>query len=202
MTPQDLMAFERDIAERFNRGEIRAPVHLAGGNEDRLISIFKNIHMTDWVCGTWRSHYHCLLKGVPPERLMSDIVAGRSIALCYPEFRILCSAIVGGAIPIALGIAEAIKRTGRDEHVWAFLGDMGATTGIYAECWRYATGYKLPISFVIEHNGKSVCTDTDAAWGEGADDDAATGAPDGIAEWRYSYHLPWPHAGAGQRIQF
>ena len=103
ITKQDLIDFETDIAESFNSGQIRAPVHLYDGNEDYLINIFKNIHEDDWIFCTWRSHYQCLLKGVPAKTLKRDILAGKSITLCYPEHRIYSSAIVTGSIPIATG---------------------------------------------------------------------------------------------------
>lgn len=195
MTPADLIAFEADIAAEFNAGRIRAPIHLAGGNELALIRIFDGIAPQDWIATTWRSHYHCLLKGVPPERLKADIMAGRSIALSYPEHRIVSSAIVGGSLPIALGIALSIKRAGGKERVWAFCGDMASTTGIFAECVSYAAAHKLPVVFTVEDNAKSVCTDTAAVW--------AGRLPVVMAQTGYyRYELPWPHSGAGVRVQF
>ncbi len=192
MTRDELIAFEAEVAEAFNKGLIRAPVHLSGGCEDQTLEVFKNIREQDWVFSNWRSHYHCLCKGVPRERLMADILAGKSITLCYPDFRIFSSAIVGGNLPIALGVALSIKRRGGSEYVFAFLGDMTARAGIFHECISYAMGQGLPIRFIVEDNGKSVCTDTQAAWG--------TGRKLKIEEFRYD--LPFPHSGAGVRVQF
>lgn len=195
MTADELQAFEQRVAEAFNAGQIRAPVHLAGGNEEQLIAIFADIRPQDWILAQWRSHYHCLLKGIPPEVLFQDILAGRSITLCYPDYRILTSAIVGGILPIAVGIAWAIKRAGRDERVWAFMGDMTARAGIAAECFAYALGHELPIRFVVEDNGLSVCSPTAEAWG--------TPRTNAHELWvRYEYKLPFPHSGAGKRINF
>lgn len=196
-TPDTLRAFEQDIAEAFNRGEIRAPVHLSGGNEEQVIEIFRKVCPEDWVATTWRSHYACLLKGVPPDEVRADILLGKSITLNYPAHRIFSSAIVGGALPIALGVAAAIKRRGGGEKVWAFCGDMASLSGIFHECLRYAWGNGLPIYFVIESNGLSVCTDTLKAWGPGAEGDR----PDSRV-WAYGYKLPWPHSGAGKRVEF
>jgi pyruvate dehydrogenase E1 component alpha subunit len=194
-TPTGLQEFEKEIADLFNAGKIRAPVHLSGGNEKQLIDIFKEVKSDDWVCGSWRLHYHCLLKGVPPARLRADILAGRSITLCYPSHRIVSSAIVGGILPIALGIAYSIKRAGTAERVWCFLGDMTAHAGIFEECSKYALAYKLPITWIIEDNGLSVCTDTLDVW--------KVSAWSGWGDVRYyDYKLPWPHAGAGKRVQF
>ncbi len=194
-TSDRLIAFEQRVAEAFNSGEIRAPVHLSGGNEKELIEIFSEIKSNDWVCSTWRSHYHCLLKGVAEDQLMSDILAGRSISLCYPEHHVISSAIVAGCLPIAVGLAWSIKNAGKSEHVWAFIGDMAATTGMFHECTSFAFNLTLPITFFVEDNGKSVCTDTEEAWG-------GMMYPGGGNVRYYFYTLPWPHAGAGKRVQF
>ena len=193
MHASDLILFEAEIAEAFNAGKIRAPVHLSGGNEEDLIGIFERVRPEDWVFSTWRSHYHCLLKGVPPARLKADILAGKSITLTYPEHRIVTSAIVGGILPIALGVALAIKRAGGKEKVWAFVGDMASQTGAFSEVSRYAFGHNLPLMLVVEDNGISVCTDTEEVW-------RALNFAD--ADRAYGYKLPWPHAGAGKRVQF
>lgn len=196
MTPADLISFELEVAAAFNAGRIRAPVHLVGGCEEQLIEIFQDVRKNDWVATQWRSHYHCLLRGVPRQQLMDDILAGHSITLCYPEHRIISSAIVGGVLPIALGLAWSEKQKGGGNKVWAFVGDMTARTGMFHECRQYAIGHDLPIEFVIENNGMSVCTDTAEAWGTGDLDfvhDKTT---------EYFYKLPFPHAGAGVRVQF
>ena len=193
LSAEDLISFEADIAAEFNRGKIRAPIHLSGGNEDVLIDLFDLVEPRDWVCTNWRSHYHCLLKGVPPDVLKADIMAGKSITLNYPEHRVISSAIVGGILPIAVGIAMAIKRRTGDERVYVFMGDMTARTGIAHECIEYSRGNNLPIEFIMEDNGKSVCTDTNVAWGRSKHPDKFQ---------RYDYELPFPHAGAGVRVQF
>ena len=76
-TPEELVAFETDIGNCFNEGLIKAPIHLYDGNESQIIDVFKFVKDEDWVFCTWRSHYQCLLKGVSPERLRSDILKGK-----------------------------------------------------------------------------------------------------------------------------
>ncbi len=200
MTADELRAFEADIACEFNAGSIRAPVHLSGGNEEELISYFAgNVGPHDWVCSNWRSHYHVLLRGVPPSEVRAAIMEGRSITLNFPRHRVLSSAIVGGVLPIAVGIALGIKRNCGAERVHAFLGDMTAQTGIFWECLNYAVGHDLPIHFIVEDNGKSVGTNTAAAWGK-CGELILTGAEAYVTT--YKYELPWPHAGAGRWIRF
>lgn len=199
LTAADLIAFEEDIAREFNAGHIRAPIHLHHGNEDALIEIFRRIRAEDWVLCSWRSHYHCLLKGVPPGLLKSEIMAGRSIALCFPEYRIVSSAIVTGILPIAVGIAMANKRQQQSNMVFCFMGDMTSETGIAYECIKYSDNHQLPIHFIIEDNGKSVCTDTRAAWNQ------PKLTYEDVQNHRityYRYQTKYPHAGAGVRVQF
>jgi len=189
-TIESLKAFEADIAAEFNAGKIKAPLHLAGGNEQELLDIFKDVKAADWVAGTWRSHYHALLKGVPPDELKEAILAGRSIALCFPEQRVICSAMVGGIVPVALGLAWAAKRESSKERVWCFIGDMAATSGIAHECSEYARGYDLPLTIIVEDNGKSVATNTREVWGY----------KNAQVFRRYSYGLLHSHVGTGQWI--
>ena len=74
MDKKQLIEFEKLVAETFNDAKIRAPIHLHGGNEEQLIDIFKKIKKVDWVFSSWRSHYHCLLKGVRKEILLMNFL--------------------------------------------------------------------------------------------------------------------------------
>ena len=198
-TKEDLIDFEDEIAALFNSGAIHAPVHLYFGNEDQIIKVFQNIRQQDWVFCSWRSHYQCLLKGVPPTEVKQEILAGRSISLCFPAYRIYSSAIVGGVLPIALGVAMSIKRRREDSRVYCFLGEMTAETGIAHECIKYCRNFGLPVHFVVEDNGKSVCTNTREAWNIGKL--SFDGVKDDLVTY-YGYQSKFPHAGAGQRVQF
>lgn len=198
LTKEQLVAFETDIAECFNSAMIKAPIHLYDGNEEQMIDIFKCVEPEDWVFTTWRSHYQCLLKGVPQEQVKEDILAGKSITLCYPEYNVYSSAIVTGNIPIATGTALDIKRKGGKNHVWCFVGDMTSETGTFFENWKYAVNHDLPITYVIENNGKSVCTETNKVWNT----DELYFAKETRKIIYYEYQTKYPHAGAGQRIQF
>lgn len=199
LTKQDLIDFETDIANEFNAAKIRAPIHLYSGNEDQMLAIFRDIKPDDWVLCSWRSHYQCLLKGVPPAELKAEIMAGRSISLCFPQQRIFSSAIVTGVLPIATGIALAIKRTGGTNKVWCFLGDMTSETGSFHENLKYSTNHDLPLHYIIEDNAKSVCTDTRQTWNQPVL--TYEGTPNPRVTY-YQYQTKYPHAGAGQRVQF
>jgi pyruvate dehydrogenase E1 component alpha subunit len=195
----DLIRFEKKVAKTFNAGTIRSPIHLYSGNEEQMIEVFKDVEADDWVLCSWRSHYQCLLKGVPEKELMNEILGGRSISLCFPEYRIFSSAIVGGILPIATGIALSIKLNNGSNRVHCFLGDMTAETGIAHECIKYSRNFELPIRFIIEDNAVSVCTDTKATWGTDILTYANLNDPMILY---YEYKNTYPHAGAGIRVQF
>ena len=193
-TVESLLAFEQRVADAFANKQIRAPIHLSDNNARQLIDIFKDVKDNDWVFTTWRSHFHCLLKGVPEEALFNEIVAGRSMFMNDAKYKIVASAIVGGILPIALGVALANKRLGiTDERVWVFVGDMTAKTGIFHEFLSYARGHELGIDIVVEDNGLSTNTPTDEVWGTGHR---------GVHYRYYKYRRDVPHTGIPQWVNF
>jgi pyruvate dehydrogenase E1 component alpha subunit len=178
--------------------EVKAPVHLYSNNEEKMLEIFQNIKEEDWVFCSWRSHYQCLLKGVPSDLLLDEIKAGKSISLNFKDYKVFSSAIVTGNIPIAVGVALANKLQNKEGHVYCFVGDMTSETGCFSENYKYAVNYNLPITFVIENNSKSVCTDTLKTWKQ--DELTYKNGMDKIIY--YEYENKYPHAGTGVRIQF
>ena len=189
-----LVQFERKMADHWESGKVRGPIHLSGGNEDELIEIFKRIKKTDWVFSTWRSHYHALLKGVPSEWLEQEILEGRSITIINKEENFYSSGIVAGIIPIAVGVAISNKRNGNNDIVWCFVGDMTFDTGTFMENYKYAKNFDLPIKFVVEDNGVSTNTPTIETWNKKSE------IPKDII-W-YEYEKQWPHYGTGKWVIF
>jgi pyruvate dehydrogenase E1 component alpha subunit len=189
-----LVQFERKMADHWESGKVKGPIHLSGGNEKELIEIFKRIKKSDWVFSTWRSHYHALLKGIPSEWLEQEILDGRSITIINKEEKFYSSAIVGGIIPIAVGVAISNKRNGNNDIVWCFIGDMTFEGGVFMENYKYAKNFDLPIKFIVEDNGVSTNTPTIETWGIKSE------VPDDII-W-YDYKKQWPHYGTGKWVIF
>jgi pyruvate dehydrogenase E1 component alpha subunit len=206
MNKQELIDFETEIGEMFNKALIRAPIHLYAGNEDQIMRVFEKIDVkNDWICCTWRNHYQALLKGIPSEVVKERIMAGKSMVMNLPEYKFICSSIVGGIPSIATGLALAAKLKGTDEHVWCWTGDMSAETGAWTEAYKYAVAQDLPITFIVEDNELSVLTPTHEMWGS-----EKWYLPHQNRAWYASRHLiyykykntKYPHAGAGVRVQF
>jgi TPP-dependent pyruvate/acetoin dehydrogenase alpha subunit len=208
MVKDKLIEFESEIADLFNNKKIKSPVHLYHGNEDYMIKIFEEINKErDWVCCTWRNHYQALLKGIPPDILKENIVNGKSMVMTLPEYKFICSSIVGGIPSIATGIAFANKLLKNGQHVWCWVGDMTAETGSFHEAYKYSLNHELPITFIVEDNRKSVCSPTDKIWGRTKPYYLENEYVEGILKQKnliyYQYdNLKYPHAGAGIRVQF
>ena len=182
MVATELIAFEEEIVELYKAGKIRSPVHFSSGNEEALIKIFRDIKPDDWVFSTHRNHYHAILKGIPFWWLRMEILENRSMHICSAEHKFFTSSIVGGCLPIALGVAIGLK--GTPDKVWVFVGDMGCETGSFHECVKYAHSHDLPIKFVVEDNGFSVNTPTRDVL-------------------KYSYERIFPHqSGSGKWVIF
>ncbi len=192
MNAYDLIAFEEEVAASFERKEILGPIHLCSPSQaEKLIEIFKEIRSTDWVLSTWRSHWHALLHGVPREKVMNQILAGKSMALHFPEHRFMTSAIMGGMLPIACGLAAA------GEKAWCFIGDMCARTGTFHDTWAYSLDSDLRINIIVEDNGLSVNTPTDEVWGHR--NGFVVPAP---LLHRYTYKRTTNHSGTDRYVAF
>ena len=176
----------------FENGELPFMMHFCGGNEDQLINFFKNIKKGDYVLSTHRSHYHYLLAGGSEEKLEKEIRRGNSMFIFDRKLNFLTSSIVAGNVGIATGIALSLKLKKSTKKVWCFVGDGAEDEGHFYEAVRFVESMKLPCTFIIEDNDRSV---------------AASKKQRGsnyIMNWpkcviRYHYSSTFPHIGTGSR---
>ncbi len=199
ITKESLIAFERKIADLYEAGSIKSPIHLRGGNEEQLIEIFKNIRPQDRICASWASHLECLLHGVPEEEITVAILNNKSITLCFEKYKVITSAIVSGICSIAVGFSLAAKRKNIDEITYCFIGDMSFLNGNAQEMIRYSDYHKLPIKFIVADNGLSVKTPTQAVWNIKPDEIARLCKDFGNVI-HYKYVNVWPHSGTGKFV--
>ena len=199
---EDIQSFEKEIADIFATGAIRAPVHLRSGREQQLIDIFEQnkIGPDDYVLGYWDSHELALLKGVPREVVKQAILEGKSISLCFPQYKVLCSGIAGSLMGTATGVAWALKNQNKKGNVYIFCGDMSAETGIFHEAVKYALDFDLPAKFIVCDNGVSVMTNTREVWG--TSDPWFKGTKYEKKIIYFKYVNGYPHSGLGKLIKF
>ena len=194
LTKEDLETFELKIKQEWETANVLGPIHLSKGNENQLIKIFQYVHPKDWVFSTWRNHLHAILHGIPKDWIFEECLRGRSMKIMNNEYHFFTSAIVGGPLPIAVGVAMALKMKKSENRVWCFVGDMTFETGIFHETYKYCKNFDLPIQFVVEDNNLSTNTPTDKAWGK------KQPVPEDVIY--YSYERGYPHHGSGAWVLF
>lgn len=194
ISKEELIKFETEIKNIYDNGKIKAPIHLSRGNEDQLIEIFSYIKPTDYVFSNWRSHYHALLHGISKRKLKKMILDGKSMSVISKKPFFYSSSIVGGSIPLALGVAKGIKLRNKSNKVFCFIGDMTYETGIFHEAYKYSRNFDLPLEFIIEDNNMSTNTPTSEAWNK------KSKIYDDI--FYYKYERSYPHHGTGNWVLF
>ena len=202
-----LLEFELKVKKEFEDGKINAPIHLSGGNEEALISIFELVNPQDYIISTHRNHYHYLLKGGSPDVLMAEIKGekagccrgvGRSMHIYDKDLNFYTSAIVGGGCAIAVGIALGIKKKHSDTmktrpYVWCFCGDGAEDSGHFIEAVRFGVARGLPLTFVVEDNDYAVESTKKDRWHQFSPIQATNVI-------RYTYQRIFPHVGIGQHV--
>src|ERR1039458_4400249 len=193
MTAQDLIDFETRIKELWEQGELPSLIHLCGGNERTLVEIFKDIKPDDWVFSTHRTHFHALLKGIPPDELEAKILAGKSMFVYDSERHFFSNAILAGAAPIAAGVAWQLAQEGSTAKVYCFQSDGSEENGHLYEAALFVEANELPCIFCIEDNGRQVNTPKLVRRG------SYFCGLEFLFKCvrRYQYEPTWPHAGSG-----
>jgi pyruvate dehydrogenase E1 component alpha subunit len=154
--------FEERCVELYSLQKIRGFLHVYIGEEAVAAGALRCIGPDDNVVATYREHGHALLRGVPTEAVMGEMLGkvtgcargrGGSMHLFSAERRFFGGyAIVGGGLPIAVGLALADKLSGRRAATACFFGDGAAEEGEFAESLNLAVLWKLPVLFLCENN--------------------------------------------------
>ncbi|MDP2924961.1 MAG: thiamine pyrophosphate-dependent enzyme [Nanoarchaeota archaeon] len=194
ISKEGLIDFEKKIADLFEKGEIPYLIHLSGGNEEKLIDIFKNINEDDYIFSTHRNHYHYLLKGGSKEKLENFIMNGKSMFVFDKKLKFYSSSIVAATPSIAAGVALALKRKGSKSKVWCFIGDGAEDNGHFYEAVKYVDGWDLPCVFIIEDNDRSVDSPKKERYGN-----SQFTWPNCVI--RYEYIPTYPHSGTGKFVE-
>jgi pyruvate dehydrogenase E1 component alpha subunit len=154
--------FEEKCAELYTEEKIRGFLHLYIGEEAVATGVMHAMEADDAVIATYREHVHALLRGIEPARVMAEMYGkqegcshgrGGSMHLFCLEKRFYGGyAIVGGGLPLAVGMALADKRLGRKRVTVCFFGDGAVAEGEFHESLNLAALWRLPVLFVCENN--------------------------------------------------
>jgi pyruvate dehydrogenase E1 component alpha subunit len=154
---------EERCAQLYGEGKIRGFLHLYIGEEAVAAGVMPNLHADDNVVGTYREHAHALLRGVPMNAVMAEMYGkqegcsrgrGGSMHLFDRATRFFGgNAIVGGGLPVAVGLALADKLMPRKNAVTVcFFGEGAVAEGAFHESMNLAALWRLPVLFICENN--------------------------------------------------
>ena len=154
--------FEERCAELYQAGKIRGFLHLYIGEEAVATGAMQAIDVDDAVVSTYREHGHALARGMSADCLMAELYGkttgcsrgrGGSMHFFDAERRFYGGyAIVGGGLPIALGLALADKMRGDARVTACFFGEGAAAEGEFHESMNLAALWQLPVAFLCENN--------------------------------------------------
>ena len=159
---------EEAIAERYRDQEMRCPVHLSIGQEAVAVGVCAALTKSDLAVSGHRSHAHYLAKGGNLKKMIAELYGrstgctggrGGSMHLVDQESGFQCALpIVGGSIPIGVGLAMALQQNNSPQVVVVFIGDAAVEEGVFHESANFAAVHRLPVLFVCENNLYSVYT--------------------------------------------
>jgi pyruvate dehydrogenase E1 component alpha subunit len=153
---------EEKSAELYTATRIRGFLHLYIGEEAVATGVIDLLAPDDAVVGTYREHGHALLRGLSARAIMAEMFGkvdgccrgrGGSMHLFDAATRFYGgNAIVGGGLPLAVGLGLADRMNGRSRVTCCFFGDGAVAEGEFHESLNLAVLWKLPVLFVCENN--------------------------------------------------
>src|SRR2546428_12933254 len=165
--------FEEKAAEAYTLGKIGGFLHLYIGEEAVAVGTASVLRPDDYAISAYREHGHCLAKGWDPKRMMAELYGrrdglskgkGGSMHLFDRSTNFLGGhAIVGAHLPIAVGVAFAIKYRGGDQVIVCYFGDGAVPEGEFHESMNLAALWKLPVIFLCENNRYAMGTSVERA---------------------------------------
>jgi len=154
--------FEEKCAELYSAAKIRGFLHLYIGEEAVAVGAMQALEADDAIVATYREHGHALVRGVPATSIMAEMYGkqegcshgrGGSMHLFDAATHFHGgNAIVGGGLPLAVGLALADKMQGRSRVTACFFGEGAVAEGEFHECMNLAALWQLPVIFCCENN--------------------------------------------------
>ena len=157
-----IRAFEEKAEQLYTLGKIHGTMHLSIGMEASAVGAIAALRTDDLILSTHRGHGHCIAKGADLNRMVAEFMGkeagycrgrGGSMHIADVEGGNLgANGVVGGGIPIAVGVGLSLKMQKRDQIILCFFGDGAANLGPFHEALNMAAIWKLPVVYVCENN--------------------------------------------------
>jgi pyruvate dehydrogenase E1 component alpha subunit len=154
--------FEERAGEMYAKAKVGGFLHLAIGEEATIVGAVRAMRDEDYLISTYRSHGHALARGTDPNRVMAELFGreegvsrgrGGSMHMFDLEKRFMGGyGIVGGNLPLSVGMALSSDYRGTEEVTVCVFGDGAANQGTFGETLNLAALWKLPVVFMVTNN--------------------------------------------------
>lgn len=166
--------FEEKLCELYPSDKIKSPVHLSIGQEAVSAGVALAMEKGDLLSNTYRSHGTYIAKGGNLNAMMAELYGKKggcadgkagSMHLFDNDAGILpTSAVVGTTVPMAAGVALALKKRKSKSVVVAIFGDGSTEEGCFSETINFAKLHNLPMIFVCENNKLAIHNPIERRW--------------------------------------
>jgi pyruvate dehydrogenase E1 component alpha subunit len=154
--------FEERAGEMYAKAKIGGFLHLCIGEEATVVGATQALRETDYLMSTYREHGQALARGTSPDTVMAELFGrvdgcsggrGGSMHLFDVERRFLGGyGIVGGNLPLAVGVGLSCDYTGSQDCILCMFGDGASNQGTFGESMNLAALWSLPVVFMVINN--------------------------------------------------
>jgi pyruvate dehydrogenase E1 component alpha subunit len=158
----EVRAFEEQAEKSYMMGKIHGTMHLSIGQEASAVGAISTLEPDDYILGHHRGHGLCIAKGADLNLMMAEFYGkangycrGRGGSMHIADVdggNLGANGVVGGGIPMAVGVGIGLKMQGNNRILLSFFGDGGASTGAFHESMILAVLYQVPVVFICENN--------------------------------------------------
>lgn len=157
-----IRAFEEQAEKSYMAGKIHGTMHLSIGQEASAVGSISTLEPTDFIIGHHRGHGLCIAKGADLNLMMAEFYGkengycrGRGGSMHIADVaggNLGANGVVGGGIPMAVGVGIGLKMQKENRILLAFFGDGAASTGAFHESMILAVLFQVPVVFICENN--------------------------------------------------
>ncbi|MEJ2446463.1 MAG: thiamine pyrophosphate-dependent dehydrogenase E1 component subunit alpha [Anaerolineales bacterium] len=157
-----IRAFEEQAEKSYMAGKIHGTMHLSIGQEASAVGSISTLEPDDFIIGHHRGHGLTIAKGADLNLMMAEFYGkengycrGRGGSMHIADVKggnLGANGVVGGGIPMAVGIGIGLKMEAKDQVLLSFFGDGAASTGAFHESMILAELFQVPVVFICENN--------------------------------------------------
>lgn len=157
-----IRAFEEQAEKSYMAGKIHGTMHLSIGQEASAVGSISVLEPQDYILGHHRGHGLCISMGADLNLMMAEFY-GKEVGYCRGRggsmhiadlegHNLGANGVVGGGLPMAVGVGIGLKMKGEHAVLLCFFGDGAASTGAFHESMILAKLYNVPVVYICENN--------------------------------------------------